>query len=81
MDQPASDEQTVCSEVPVARTAGVIARELGATLTQVTYVLNTRHHIRPIGRAGKFRLYNEEAVRLILHELNTIAARRPRSDI
>ena len=64
------------NQEPVARTPGVIAREVDESLSRVLYVLNTRMHIRPIGRAGMLRLYNEQAVRQVRHELNAIAAKR-----
>ncbi len=61
---------------PILRTPGIIARETGARLSQVLYLLATRPHIRPVARAGRLRLYDREAVALVRHELNTIEARR-----
>lgn len=61
---------------PILRTPGVIAREVGAPLPRVLYVLATRSHIRPLARAGRLRLYDASAVAEIRHELNAIQARR-----
>jgi hypothetical protein len=56
----------------------VIARRLGVPLPRVLYVLQTRPHIRPVARAGIFRLYDRRAVTQVRHELNAIDARRCR---
>jgi hypothetical protein len=62
--------------VPSLLTPGKIADELGVSLQRVLYVLSTRRHILPAARAGTLRLYSQDAVALIRHELNAIDARR-----
>lgn len=62
--------------LPRLRTPGVIARELGKSLSRVHYVLRTRAHIRPTALAGRLRLYDRRAVAMVRHELNVIDARR-----
>ena len=52
----------MANDIPKLRTPGVIADELGVPLARVLYVLRTRNHIKPIGRAGVLRLYGREAV-------------------
>jgi hypothetical protein len=42
----------------------------------VVYVLATRHHIRPVARAGTLRLYSREALGEVREELNLIESRR-----
>lgn len=59
-----------------ARTSSIIAQELGVPRSRVEYVLATRPHIKPIGRAGLTRLYSPESTAMVRHELNAIAARR-----
>ncbi len=68
------------STLPKAWTPGVIANELGESLSRVRYVLRTRHHIAPIGRAGLIRIYSADAVAKVRHELNAIDARRQGGD-
>ena len=63
-------------KTPQLVTSGVIAAEVGATVTSVQYVLATRGHIRPAARAGRTRLYGRDAVAKVRHELNSIAARQ-----
>ncbi|MDY7107853.1 MAG: hypothetical protein SYC29_04370 [Planctomycetota bacterium] len=65
---------------PIAklRTPGVLAADLDVPLHRVLYILQTRDHIRPSARAGRFRLYDREAAALIRHELNATDARRAR---
>ncbi len=62
--------------IPKLRTPGVIARELGEPLHRVLYVLRARPHIIPSARAGRFRLYDLQAVAQIRHSLNTMDARK-----
>lgn len=64
------------SKTPRAWTVGLLAQELGVPLSRIQYVLSTRRHIQPIGRAGNTRIYRSEAVTQIRHELNAIDARR-----
>jgi hypothetical protein len=61
--------------VPSLLTPGRVAAELGVALPRVLYVLSTRRHIQPAARAGTLRLYDRQAVAMIRHELNAIAAR------
>jgi hypothetical protein len=63
------------NDLPQLRTPGVIAAEVGAPLNRVLYILRT-HAIRPIGRAGTLRLYDNDALARVRYELNVIAARR-----
>jgi hypothetical protein len=62
--------------IPSLLTPGKIANELGVSLQRVQYVLSTRSHISPCARAGCLRLYHRQAVAMVRHELNAIAARR-----
>ena len=62
------------NEHPRLLTSGDIARKLDADLNRVRYLLAHRGHIRPVGRAGLVRLYDESAVNAISEEL------RPASD-
>ena len=61
---------------PKLITSGVIASSLGEPLHRVVHVLRTRRHIRPAARAGTLRLYSEEAIAEVRHELHAIDARR-----
>jgi hypothetical protein len=61
---------------PKLITPGVIAARLGQPLHRVLNVLAARRHIRPAARAGTLRLYHDQAVAMVRHELNTIDARR-----
>jgi len=62
--------------VPMLRTPGVIAHELGEPLHRILYVLQTRRFITPSARAGRFRLYGREAVVLIRQELDAMDVRQ-----
>ena len=66
--------------LPRLRTPGVIANELGESLSRVQYVLRTRKHIRPTAIAGRLRLYDRRAIAMIRHELHAIDARRSRQE-
>ncbi len=68
------------STLPRLRTPGVIAQELGESLTRVQYVLRTRPHIRPAALAGRLRLYDRDAVAMIRHECHAIDARLARRE-
>jgi len=61
--------------IPQLRTPGVIAAELGEPLSRVLYVLQKRN-IRPIGRAGVLRLFDQRAVELVRAELREMAERQ-----
>lgn len=62
-------------DIPQLRTPGVIAAELGAPLRRVLYVLRTRNHIKPIGRAGRLRLYDRAAVEMVREEIRAMSRR------
>ena len=64
--------------IPRLRTPGVIADEIGVPLPRVLYILSTRPHIRPSALAGRFRLYDRQAVAMVRHEINAIDASRGR---
>jgi len=66
----------MCKNAVQLRTPGVIAAELGVSLTRVQYVLRTRPHIKASARAGVFRLFDRQAVAMVRHELTAIEARR-----
>lgn len=61
---------------PRLLTPGLIAAELKVPLHRVVHVLATRAHIRPAARAGILRLYDQEAIAQVRHELSAIDARR-----
>lgn len=61
--------------IPSLKTPGVLASILGQPLHRVLYVLRTREHIRPTARAGRLRLFDNEAVAMLRHELNAMDAR------
>jgi hypothetical protein len=64
-------------DIPQLRTPGVIADELGVSLSRVLYVLRKRGHaIRPIGRAGCLRLYDRTAVEMVRDELRIMSQRQ-----
>ncbi len=71
---------TTRTETDIVRfiTPGVIAEKIGVPIHRVLHVLSTRKHIRPRARAGTLRLYNNEAVAAVRHELNAMDARRGR---
>ena len=64
------------SDLPQLRTSGVIADEIGESLSRVSYVLRTRQHIQPTALAGRLRLYDRQAVAMVRHEINAIDAHR-----
>lgn len=57
-------------------TVGLIADKLGVPICRVSYILQTRPHIRPVALAGRARLYDQAAVAKIRYEINLIDARR-----
>ena len=65
---------------PRLLTPGRIAERLRVPLHRVLNVLATRPHIRPVARAGTLRLYRNDAVSMVRHELNAIDARRSRKE-
>lgn len=64
------------SDAPRLRTPGVLAELLGVPLHRVDYILRTRAHIRPAARAGRLRLYDNHALAMPRHELNSMDAHR-----
>lgn len=66
---------------PKLNTAGAIAARLGVPLHRVLHILATRAHIRPAARAGTLRLYRNDAIAMVRHELNAIGARRSRMEV
>jgi hypothetical protein len=66
------------ADVPQLRTPGVIAAELDAPLARVLYVLRKRA-IKPIGRAGILRLYDQAAVETVRETLREMDQRPERS--
>ena len=69
--------RSVANGTPQLRTPGVIADELGVSVSRVIYVLQKRSHdIKPIGRAGVLRLYDRAAVELVRNELQAIDRRQ-----
>jgi hypothetical protein len=65
-------------DAPRLRTPGVLAALLGVPLHRIDYVLRTRPYIRPAARAGRLRLFDNQALALLRHELNSIDSRRSR---
>lgn len=65
--------------IPTLITPGVIAKHLNEPLHRVLNVLRTRPHLRPLARAGTLRLYGNEAVAMVRHELTAIDARSVRA--
>lgn len=61
---------------PRLKTPGVIAALLHVPLHRINYVLQSRQHIRPSAIAGRLRLYDQQAVAMIRHELNAMDAKR-----
>jgi len=67
------------SSIPQLRTPGVMATELGSSLSRVQYILRTRLHIQPTALAGRMRLYDRDAVAMVRYEMNAIDARMGQS--
>lgn len=61
---------------PELRTVGVVARELGRTVAEVQAALLRCPHVKPIARAGIYRLFDGNAVAQLRHHLNARDARR-----
>lgn len=57
-------------------TVGVIAEKLRVPTHRVTRILATRQHIQPVAFAGNARLYPQQTIAQVRHELNAIDARR-----
>ena len=62
--------------IPSLWTPGRIAEELGVPVHRIQHILRTRHHIKPVALASNVRLYRNETVAQVRHELNAIDARR-----
>ena len=54
-------------------TSGDIAKLIETKVTRVRHILATRDHIRPVGRAGLVRLYDESAITAVADELRNPA--------
>jgi hypothetical protein len=63
------------TETVKLNTVGVLAQKLNQPVHRIQYLLRTRPHIKPAARAGRSRLYREQAVAQLRHELNSIDAR------
>ena len=63
------------TDAPRLRTPGVLAELLGVPLHRIDYILRNRAHIRPAARAGRLRLYDNDALAMLRHELNSMDAR------
>ena len=65
---------------PTARprlvTVGIIASEVGVSVDRVCRILRSRPHITPRAYAGNTRLFDNEAVAQVRHEVNKQDARR-----
>lgn len=70
-----------CKPIPKLKTLGVLTQDLRVAQHRLAYVLRTRPHIRPTATAGRFRLYDREAVAMIRYELNAMDARRCRKAV
>ncbi len=57
-------------------TIGDIANRLSVPLHRVEYVLRTRGQLRPQGRVGNARIYNESDLQFIASELRRIDAEK-----
>ena len=64
--------------VPNLMTLGRVAETLDAPVHRIEYILRTRPHIHPAARAGRFRLFNGEAIAHIRHELIAMDAHAAR---
>lgn len=62
--------------VPRLVTVGVIAAELSVSVDRVSRVLRSRRHIKPTAFAGNVRLFANDAIAQVRHELHEIDARR-----
>lgn len=57
-------------------TVGEIARRLQEPVHRVEYMLRTRDQLRPVGRAGNVRVFNEADLEFIRSELRRIDEER-----
>jgi hypothetical protein len=64
------------TKLPRLATIGEVARELGAPVHRVAYVLRTRSDIVPRAIAGNARCFDDPAIARIRHEMAKIDARR-----
>jgi len=55
---------------------GVIATETGTTVDRVCRIIRSRPHIKPRAYAGNVRLFDNNTIAQVRHELNAIDARR-----
>jgi hypothetical protein len=56
-------------------TVGVIARQMGEPIHRIEYIIRTRN-IRPTRIVGRYRVFDEAAVNLIVAELRRIDQRK-----
>ena len=61
--------------IPTLITPGVMASELRVPLHRIVHILATRPHIKPTARAGTLRLYSNESLSQVRHELSAMDAR------
>lgn len=61
---------------PKLITIGRIAEECRVPIHRVRHILATRLHIQPSAYAGVVRLYSDDAMQMVRHEIHTIDARR-----
>jgi len=57
-------------------TIGRLAEKLHQPVSRIAYVIRTRPHIQHVAVAGRTRLFDEQAVAQVRHELNAIDARQ-----
>lgn len=61
---------------PKLLTVGVIAAEVGTSIERVCRVLRNRPHIKPRAYVGNVRVFDNEAVAQVRHEISAMDARR-----
>lgn len=61
---------------PRLLTIGLLAARLGVSISRVEYILRTRPHIKPRAYAGFVRVFCNETIALVRHEINAIDAQR-----
>lgn len=61
---------------PQLITVGVIAKCLGTNPERVRRIISTRPHIHPIAYVNHTRLFTNETIALVRHEINAIDAKR-----
>lgn len=56
-------------------TIGVLAEQLDCSLAKVVYLLKSRN-IKPVSRAGQFRIYSSGVVNILRREIEEIERRK-----